>query len=134
MRKYLRAMSATVLALVFVMGSQAAETPAQMAGKYQGTWEGGGAGGRFDLILEVGADGKLNGSVSVGGDQEYTANFTSFSLNGNALTAKYDFTPQPEAEIVLAATIEGGKATGTWVMQPKGQEQGLANGTWTAKK
>jgi hypothetical protein len=119
-----------------VVRSDAADSAAaQYTGKWAGTWEGAGGAGRFDLTLEVGSDGKLNGGVSVGSDTgDYTAKFASFTLVDNKLTAKYDYPPEPMAEIVLAATFENGKATGTWVMQAKGQDQAVANGTWTVKK
>lgn len=115
--------------------SFAADAGTQYAGKWTGTWEGAGGAGRFDLTLETGSDGKLTGGVSVGADTgDYTAKFATFALTGNKLTAKYEYPPEPMAEIVLEATFENGKATGTWVMQAKGEGQSVANGTWTVKK
>jgi hypothetical protein len=138
MRKYSWVAIAAIFAAALWAGvsSYAADNAVQYAGKWTGTWEGAGGAGRFDLTLESGSDGKLNGGVSVGSDTgDYTAKFSSFSLSDNKLTAKYEYPPEPMAEIVLAATFENGKATGTWVMQAKGApDQVAASGTWTVKK
>ena len=44
----------------------------QYAGTWNGNWEGAGSSGRFDLTIQVGADGKLGGGVSVGSDRVTT--------------------------------------------------------------
>jgi hypothetical protein len=107
----------------------------QYVGTWKGTWEGGGASGRFDLTLTQGADGKLSGGVSVGSDTgDYESKFSSVAITGNKLTAKYDYTPDAQAEIALTATLEAANAKGTWSMLPKGQATELASGTWTVAK
>ncbi len=113
----------------------AADTASQYAGAWNGTWEGDGAGGRFDLTLAAGSDGKLSGGVSVGQDAgDYTAQFSTVSIEGNKLKAKYDFPPDTQGEIVLTATFDGKNATGTWSLNPKGQEASMATGTWKVAK
>ena len=107
----------------------------QYAGTYSGTWEGAGGAGKFEMTLTVGTDGQLAGGVSVGSDQgDYTAKFTSLTLADGKLKAKYDYTPDTQAEIALSASVSGGVVSGEWLMLPKGQEQALANGTWKVSK
>ena len=107
---------------------------ASYVGNWSGSWEGGGGTGRFDLKLN--RDGTaLSGGVSVGSDQgDYEATFTSVAIDGNKLTARYDYTPDPQAEIVLSATFDGNAAKGTWGMVPKGQNTPGLEGTWTVTK
>ena len=108
---------------------------AQYIGTWSGTWEGGGAAGRFDLTLTKGANGKIEGGVSVGQDTgDYVAKFVSVSFNGNALTARYSYTPDEQADIAVTATFEGNVAKGAWTMVPKGQDTAMAAGTWTVTK
>jgi hypothetical protein len=137
MRKYSLAM-VTVLAafsLWFGLAIAADSAGAEYAGAYGGTWEGAGGAGRFDLTLTKGADGTLSGGVSVGADAgDYVAKFVALSFAGNKLTARYSYTPDEQADIAITATFEGNVVKGTWAMVPKGQEQAMANGTWTVTK
>jgi hypothetical protein len=137
MRKQFLAMAflACVVAVGVGQFSVAADSANQYAGTWNGTWEGEGAGGRFDLTLTTGSDGKLSGGVSVGQDAgDYTAQFSTVTVTGNKLTAKYDFPPDPQGEILLTATFDGGNATGTWALNPKGQDQSMATGSWKVAK
>ena len=50
------------------------------------------------------------------------------------MSASYDFTPDPAAEVMLAATFDGKKATGTWLVREKANGNEVAKGTWTVTK
>ena len=105
-----------------------------VSGVWTGTWEDGGAGsGGFELTLEKGKDGALVGRVSVTGEPTYKATLKTLSIEGKALNATYDFPPDESLEVVLAATIDGGTAKGTWTARQKGGGA-LASGTWTVAK
>ena len=54
-------------------GQGSAAPPDELLGLWTGSWEGGGAGGGFDLTLEKGKDGKPGGGVSVTGEPTYKA-------------------------------------------------------------
>jgi hypothetical protein len=109
-------------------------SPADLSGVWTGTWEGGGTGsGGFELTLEKGKDGALGGRVSVTGEPTYKATLKTLSIEGKALSATYDFPPDESMEVVLAATIEGGTAKGTWSARQKGGGE-LASGTWTVTR
>lgn len=137
MRKYFVAMTAVlaVFGVSFGLAIAADSAGSENAGVWKGTWEGAGGSGRFDLTLEKGADGKLSGGVSVGADAgDYVAKFTALSFEGNKLTGRYSYTPDAQADIAVTATFEGNVAKGTWAMVPKGEDQAMANGTWTVTK
>jgi hypothetical protein len=126
------------LVLVFLFGAigAAPSSGAQGAseeylGTWSGTWEGAGSGsGGFEITLEKGADGALSGRVSVTGEPTYTATLKTASLEGQALTATYDFTPDDRAEVAL----EGNATNGTWVLREKASGSETASGTWTVKR
>jgi hypothetical protein len=127
---------------VFVIGalSAAAQRGAegtsggdQYAGTWVGTWDGAGSGG-FELALERGKDGAYAGSVSVTGEPTYKATLKTVAFDGAKMTAKYDFTPNPEAEVVLDATFDGKTATGTWSAREKATGSEAAKGTWTVTR
>jgi hypothetical protein len=107
----------------------------QFVGDWTGTWEGGGTG-KFDIKFERGADGAITGGVSVGTDMgDYTAKFSTVKFEGGKLTARYDYTPDPQGEISVTGNFEAKQATGTWSLGAKGQAgQGMAEGTWTVTK
>jgi hypothetical protein len=100
-------------------------------GTWSGTWEGGGSGG-FELTLEKGQSDTLAGRVSVTGEPTYKATLKTVSFDGKKMTAKYDFPPDPQIEIVLVATFEGKDAKGTWAAQQGGSE--VASGSWQVTK
>ena len=105
-----------------------------IVGSWTGSWEGGGAGGSFKLTFTKAGD-TLGGKVDVGQDTgDYTAGFTSATLEGGNLKARYEYPPEPQAEIVLEGAFEGASATGTWTMVQKGGTDAFASGTWTVKK
>jgi hypothetical protein len=121
----------------FVVQGNAAQPSGdeQYLGTWPGTWEGSAASGRFDLTLERGGDGKLAGGVSVGQPMgDYVAKFKSVSFEGNKMSARYDYTPDTQAEIVLTATFADGGASGTWSAVPQGQQTVLDSGTWKVAK
>lgn len=100
----------------------------QFAGAWSGTWEGGGAGGT--LALNISAD-VTGGDVAVGQDAgDYTSKFSSVTIEGNRMTARYPYTPDPQADIVLTGTFEGGAASGDWNMVEKGGSTAFTTGTW----
>jgi hypothetical protein len=52
------------------------------------------------------------------------------SFDGVKMTAKYDFTPDDAAEVVLTATFDGNKATGAWSLREKATGNEVASGGW----
>ena len=108
----------------------------QYVGTWKGTWEGAGAGGRFDLTLARGPDGKLAASVSVGTDTgDYTAKFSTATLSGGKLVGAYDYPPDPQGEVTITGAFDPKNATGTWSLGAKGQPGGQAiAGTWKVSK
>ena len=114
-------------------GQGSAAPPDELLGLWTGSWEGGGAGGGFDLTLEKGKDGKPGGGVSVTGEPTYKATLKTLSFDGKKLAATYDFPPDERLEVILAATFDGDTAKGTWSAREKGGGE-LASGTWTVKK
>jgi hypothetical protein len=105
-------------------------------GTWKGSWEGGGASGRFDLTFTRGSDGKLAGSVSVGTDMgDYNATFSSVAIAADKLTGAYDYPPDPQGEVTLAGSFESKNAAGTWSLGAKGQAgQQAITGTWKVSK
>jgi hypothetical protein len=114
--------------------SDAAPKPESFAGVWSGTWDAGGTGGGFELTLEQSKDGPLTGRVSVTGEPTYKAAFKSLSFDGKKMSAKYDFPADQPAEVTLAATFEGDKATGTWSLAARGSDTAVASGTWTVTR
>ena len=115
-------------------GTSGAAAGEQFAGKWTATWEGSGSGG-FELTLEKGAETALGGTVAVTGEPAYQATLKTVTFDGGKMSAKYDFTPAAqEAEVVLAGTFEGSKATGTWTLREKASGNEVASGTWTVAK
>ncbi len=111
-----------------------AHASAEFLGAWAGSWEGAGSGGRFDMTLtQTGA--ALGGQVDVGQDTgDYTATFSTAALEGGKFRARYDYPPDPQAEIVLEGVFEAGAATGTWTMVQKGGTESFAAGSWAVKK
>jgi hypothetical protein len=105
-------------------------------GTWKGTWEGAGAGGRFDLTVVRGGDGKLAASVSVGTEMgDYDAKFSTVTLTADRLAGAYDYPPDPQGEVMINGSFNPKSATGTWSLQPKGQTGGQAiAGTWKVSK
>jgi len=122
------------ISCLFIAAGAFAAKEAGIAGVWNGTWEGGGAGGRFDLTITHAGD-KLGGKVDVGQDTgDYTADFTTAAMEDGKFKARYDYPPEPQAEIVLEGTFNGADATGTWTMVQKGGTDSFAAGSWTVKK
>jgi len=108
--------------------------PEDVLASWSGTWDGSGSGGGFDLTLERGKDGAVIGKVSVTGDPAYEATLRTVSFEGRKLTARYDFTPEPAAEVVLKASFERDNATGTWSLVEKASGNEVASGGWKVAK
>jgi hypothetical protein len=117
-------------------GAVSAADGDQYVGTWKGTWEGAGAGGRFDLTFVRGGDGKLSASVSVGTDMgDYNAKFSTVSLAAQKLTGAYDYPPDPQGEVTITGSFDPKNATGTWSLAAKGQPGGQAiAGTWKVSK
>ena len=124
---------------VMILGAAAAASHQAAAddvrvGTWTGTWEGEGSTGGFELTIEKSKEGLLAGRVSVTGEPTYKATLKTLSIEAEKLSATYDFTPAPEAEVVLAATIDGGKCKGTWILREKAGGTTAAQGTWSVAK
>ena len=115
-------------------GSEPAPKPEQLAGVWPGTWEGAGSGGGFELTFEQPKEGAMTGKVSVTGEPTYKATLRSLSFDGKKMTAKYDFPADDSAEVTLAGTFEGTKATGSWSLAAKGTDTAIVSGTWTVNR
>ena len=103
-------------------------------GQWTGTYEGSGTGA-FELLLQKNADGKPTGKVSVTTDGgNYDADLRTIAFKGKSIEAAYDFPLDPSAEVVMAATVEGSTAKGTWVLRPKGGGAEVASGTFALTK
>ena len=107
---------------------------ADRTGTWTGTWEGGGGTGGFELTLEKPKDGPLAGRVSVTGEPTYKATFKTVTIDGNKLSAVYDFPAAEGAEVVLAATFDGNSCKGTWVVREKASGNAALDGTWSVAK
>ena len=103
-------------------------------GKWSGTWDGAGSGGGFELALEQLKDAPLTGKVAVTGEPEYTATLKSVAFEGKKMKATYDFPADPSAEVLLAASFEGNKASGTWTLRVKADGTEVASGNWTVTR
>jgi hypothetical protein len=107
---------------------------ADRTGVWNGTWEGGGQTGGFELTLEKAKDAPLTGRVSVTGEPAYKATFKTVTVEGNKLTAAYDFPAADGAEVVLAAAFDGNTCKGTWLLREKASGNAVADGTWSVAK
>jgi hypothetical protein len=118
------------------LGVAAAAEGDQYLGTWKGTWDGAGAGGRFDLTFARGSDGRLAASVSVGTEMgDYNAKFSTVTLKGDKLTGAYDYPPDPQGEVIITGSFDPKNATGTWSLGAKGQTGGQAiAGTWKVSK
>ena len=115
-------------------GPDGSAKPESFVGTWPGTWEGAGSGGGFDLTLEQPKDGPLTGRVAVTGEPAYQAVFKSVAFDGKKMTAKYDFPADEAAEIILAGSFDGAKATGTWSLRAKADGTEVVSGTWTVTR
>ena len=115
-------------------GAEGASTGEEFVGTWSGSWEGMGASGGFEVTLEKGKDGAVSGGVSVTGEPTYKAKFTSLSFDGKKMTAKYDFTPEPAAEVVLTIVFDGNTAKGPWSLREKATGNEAATGSITMTK
>jgi hypothetical protein len=140
MRTHKLGMAAGLLLATVLIGVQlrvaAAADSDQYIGTWIGTWEGGGTG-KFELTLQISAEGKITGGVAVGTDMgDYTAKFTKVAFEGNKLTATYDYPLDTQGEVSMSGTFESKAASGTWGLGAKGQSssQAMAAGTWKVER
>jgi hypothetical protein len=99
-------------------------------GAWSGSWEGAGGSGGIEVTFERDKDKGLTGKLAVTGEPTYNATFASVVFDGAKMTAKYDYPPEPAAEVVLSATFEGNGAIGTWLLREKGSGSEVASGSW----
>jgi opacity protein-like surface antigen len=125
---------AIVLSAVCAAAQRGSEGTDQYLGTWTGTWDAGASGGGFEVTFEKGTDGALTGRVSVTGEPTYKAAFRTLSFDGKKMNAKYDFTPDPQGEVVLEATFEGNTAAGTWSLRAKANDAEVARGGWKVTK
>jgi len=133
------ALAVVMLGLICAAGQIGVASAAdgdQYVGIWKGTWEGAGAGGRFDLTFTRGSDGKLAASVSVGSDMgDYNAKFSTLTVTGDKLAGAYEYPPDPQGEVTITGSFEAKDAIGTWSLGAKGKPGGQAiAGTWKVKK
>lgn len=128
-----------LLAIVLGLVSLPAAARAQeSAGAVVGTWTGkwandsGGEGGGFELTLEKVKD-TLTGRVSVTGTPTYKTAIKTIKVDGAKIDLRYDFPEDNRIEVVVAITIEGAKASGTWAAREAGGSD-VASGTLTLAK
>jgi hypothetical protein len=129
----------TIWLCVMILGAAAAAARQAAAddarvGIWTGTWEGEGSTGGFELTIEKSQEGPIGGHVSVIGEPAYKATLKTLAFEGDKLSATYDFTPAPEAEVVLTGTLGGGNFKGTWIVREKAGGTTAAQGTWTVAK
>jgi hypothetical protein len=123
-----------VLGAICFVTAQDAPKPESYVGVWPGTWDGAGSGGGFELTFEQAKDGPVTGKVSVTGEPTYKATLRSLAFDGKKMTAKYDFPADESAEVTLAGTFEGNKATGTWSLAAKGTTNVIVSGGWTVTR
>lgn len=123
-------------ALCSAAGQSAADSPKpeQFAGIWSGRWEGAGSSGGFELTLERPKEGPMTGTVSVTGEPAYRAVLKTLAFDGSKMIAKYDFTPDEAAEVLLTAIFEGNTAKGSWSLTAKADGTEAARGTWTVTR
>jgi len=127
-----------IVCTLAVAGATAAGTQEtsgdEYTGQWTGTWEGAGTG-TFELLLQRTSDGKPAGKVSVTTDGgNYDADLRNIAFKAKSIEAAYDFPLDPSAEVVMAATVEGSTAKGTWSLRPKGGGAEVASGTFALTK
>ena len=113
---------------------QPADAADRFIGVWTGSWDGDGSGGGFELTLEHDKGKPTTGRVSVTGEPTYKATLASVAFDGAKMTAKYEFPPDPNGEVVLTATFDGNIVTGTWLLREKGSDSAVASGGWKAKR
>lgn len=135
-----QAVAGVLVAMTLVLGVAAQNAPDaksagdQYVGTWSGRWESSGSGGGFDLTIEKEPDNVLAGRVSVTGEPTYKATLKKLSFDGNKMAGAYDFTPDEQAEVILAATFEKDTAKGTWSLRSKADGTEVASGTWNVAK
>ena len=115
-------------------GGDGAAAAEPFLGTWAGTWDGAGSSGGLELILEKDKDGAVGGKVSVTGEPTYKATLKTISFDGKKMTAKYDFPPDEAAQVLLVASFDGNRATGTWSLREKASDDEIATGGWTVTR
>ena len=134
MRKSLLSLIMLLVCVVSMPAKQSGGAAASdLLGTWNGTWEGGGSTGGFELTLEKGKDGSTAGRVSVTGEPEYKATIRTLTFEGKKMTATYDFPPDESMEVVLTVTFDGNTAKGPWSARQKAGGE-IASGTLTLSR
>ena len=129
-----RRIRTVLMALAGCLALVAVHASDRCLGVWPGTWEGGGVSGTIQLTLTKNGSA-LSGTVDVGQDTgDYSAEFSTAAFDGNKFTARYPYTPEPQAEIVLEGTFEGSSASGTWTMVEAGGNTPFSAGSWTVER
>jgi hypothetical protein len=137
-RRWLTLAMVAVLGTAGLAGYSNAADPVdsrQFVGTWDGSWEGGGGGGKFNIKYERNSDGTLKGGVDVSTDGgDYKASFVDLSFTGGKMTARYEYPLDAQGEIILDGSFDAAKASGTWKLVQKGGTDAFISGTWTVKK
>ena len=137
MRKSSFALLVVIAAVVCSSAQPASAQPGaaeSLLGIWSGAWDGAGSGGGFELTFEREKEGPITGKVSVTGEPTYKATLKALSFEGKKMSAKYDFTPDESAEVILAASFDGTTASGTWSLREKSTGNEVAAGNWKVTK
>ena len=114
-------------------GLEGAAASEPFIGTWNGTWEGAGSTGSFELTFEKGKEGPVTGKVSVT-QPDYKATFKTLSFDGKKMTATYDFPPDPSGEVALTGVFDGETSKGTWSIREKSTGNEVMTGTWTVTR
>jgi len=134
MRKFFLCLIVLLVGVVSTQAHQSGGTAASdLLGTWNGTWEGAGSTGGFELTLEKGKDGSTAGRVSVTGEPAYKATIRTLTFEGQKMTATYDFPPDESMEVELTMTFDGNTATGLWSARQKAGGE-IASGTLTLSR
>ena len=134
MRKFFLCLIVLLVGVVSTQAHQSGGAAASdLLGTWNGTWEGAGSTGGFELTLEKGKDGSTAGRVSVTGEPAYKATIRTLTFEGKKMTATYDFPPDESMEVELTMTFDGNTAKGLWSARQKAGGE-IASGTLTLSR
>lgn len=137
--RYITCVLVPLFAAALSAAPQRGAEPSDAADRFIGVWSGSwenpdGGGGGIEVTLEHEKGKPMSGKVSVTGEPTYKATLASVSFDGAKMTAKYEFPPDPDGEVVLTATFDGDTATGAWLLRGKGSDSAVATGAWKATR
>ena len=134
MRKICLCLMVLLVGVVSMQAQQSGGAAASdLLGTWNGTWEGMGSSGGFELTLEKSKDGSTAGRVSVTGEPAYKATIRTLTIEGKQMNATYDFPPDDSMEVVLKVTFDGNTAKGPWSARQKAGGE-IASGTLTLSR